>query len=367
MILSATGLALPRLAEELKLTSLQQGSLVSVQFLGFTPGVLLGGTLSDSFGRLKVLRFAMAGLGMATFIFSISVYYAITVLGIFLIGFFGSICQNAIVSLATAYDSKKADENNALIQVFFTVGAVITPLMLMLFMMRLNLWRVAYYIIAVLCIGMALFSLKYRDRAHTEGTSLKEAFRQYKSAFVKPIYLVSPIALFLYVGAETGLWGFAPTFFESRGYGKISGIIASVLIWVTMLLGRLLSVRLLKKIDMVKILLAHGVFAVVSLTMVIFSSHTTAIIWIALSGFACAPFYPFLTIWMTRLTGEKNSTMLAFNMAAGALGPVVMGLFTGMIVEDYGSRYITSVPSFALVLAVVILFIFRNRKAESAR
>jgi Major Facilitator Superfamily. len=364
MILSSSGLAMPRLAEVLGLTSVQQGSVVSIQFFGFTLGVLLGGTLADSYGRLKVLRFAFVGLGIATVVFVTSAHYLMAVSGVFFIGFFGSICQNAIVSLTTAYDSKRADANNAFINVFFTVGAIITPLMLLLFMIELDLWRITYYIIGALCIGMAIYTMKYEDKSETKSLSMKEAFTQYKVAFTKPIYLVAPITLFLYVGAETGLWGFAPMLFESRGYGKISGIVASMFIWAAMFVGRSLSVKLLKKLDMVRILLVHGVLTILSLTFVIFSNHTTATFWIALSGFACAPFYPLLTNWMTRLTGEKSSTMLAFNMAAGGLGPVVMGIFTGMVVDSYGSRYTTAIPAFVMVFAVIILFAFRNRKAD---
>lgn len=365
MIISSSGLAMPRLAEELGLSSVLQGSVVSIQFLGFALGALIGGTLADRYGRVRVLRFGFAGVGIATVVFVSSVHYMMAVSGVFFIGFFGSICQNAIVSLTTAYDSERADANNALVNVFFTVGAIITPLLLMLFMIELNLWRVAYYIISVLCISMSIYVLKYDEPSGSKSSSIKEAFIQYRVAFTKPIYLVAPLTLFLYVGAETGLWGFAPMLFEGRGYGKISGIVASVFIWVAMFLGRALSVKLLKKYDMVKILLAHGVLTIISLTCVIFSNQAAAIFWIAISGFACAPFYPFLTNWMIRLTGEKTSTMLAFNMAAGGFGPVVMGVFTGMVVDSFGSKYTTVIPAFVMVLAVMILFIFRSRKADN--
>ncbi len=364
MILSSSGLAMPRLAEELGLTSVQQGSVVSIQFLGFTLGVLIGGTFADSYGGLKILRVAFAGLGVATLIFGISGYYMMSVTGIFFIGFFGSICQNTIVSLTTSLDTKKADSNIAFINVFFTVGAIITPLLLLIFTVFFNVWRITYYIIAILFIGMALLTTNYKDTSEIKSSSLKNAFIQYKYAFTKPINLVAPLTLFLYVAAETGLWGFAPMFFESRGYGKISGIAASIFIWVAMFVGRSLSVRLIKRFDMVRILLVHGMLAVISLVMVIYSNQTTAIFWIALAGFACSPFYPFLIIWITRLTGEKNSTMLAFNMGAGTLGPVVMGIFTGKIVSSRGSSYATAVPALAMLLAVLILFLFRNRKSE---
>ncbi len=365
MILSSSGLAMPRLAEELGFTSVQQGSMVSVQFLGFTLGVLIGGTLVDSYGGLKTLRAAFAGLGAATLIFGLSKYYVITMAGIFFIGFFGSICQNAIVFLTTAYDTKKADSNIAFINVFFTVGAIITPLLLLMFTVFLGMWRITYYIIGILFLGMALYTVKYKGQSEVNSASLKNTLKQYKAVFTRPLNLVAPLTLFLYVTAETGLWGFAPMFFESRGYGKISGIAASIFIWVAMFAGRTLSVKLIKRFDMVRILLVHGILAILSLVMVIYSNQGMAIMWIALAGFACSPFYPLLTIWITRLTGDKSSTMLAFNMGAGALGPVVMGVFTGMVVNSYGSSYTTVVPSFAMLMAVIILFIFRNRKAEA--
>ena len=365
MILSSSGLAMPRLAEELGFTSVQQGSMVSVQFLGFTLGVLIGGTLVDSYGGLKTLRAAFVGLGAATLIFGLSKYYVITMTGIFFIGFFGSICQNAIVSLTTAYDTKKADSNIAFINVFFTVGAIITPLLLLMFTIFLGMWRITYFIIGILFLGMALYTVKYKGQSEVNSASLKNTLKQYKAVFTRPLNLVAPLTLFLYVTAETGLWGFAPMFFESRGYGKISGIAASIFIWVAMFAGRTLSVKLIKRFDMVRILLVHGILAILSLVMVIYSNQGMAIMWIALAGFACSPFYPLLTIWITRLTGDKSSTMLAFNMGAGALGPVVMGVFTGMVVNSYGSSYTTVVPSFAMLMAVIILFIFRNRKAEA--
>ncbi|WP_024832524.1 MFS transporter [Ruminiclostridium josui] len=364
MILSSSGLAMPRLAEELGFTSVQQGSMVSIQFLGFTLGVLIGGTLVDSYGGQKILRAAFAGLGAATLIFGFSRYYIMTMAGIFFIGFFGSICQNAIVSLTTAYDTQKADSNIAFINVFFTVGAIITPLLLLMFTVFLGMWRITYYIIGILFLGMALYTVKYKGHSEVNTVSLKNTLKQYKIVFTRPINMVAPLTLFLYVAAETGLWGFAPMFFESRGYGKISGIAASIFIWAAMFAGRTLSVRLIKSIDMVRILLVHGILAIISFVMVIYSNQGMAIAWFALAGFACSPFYPLLTIWITRLTGEKSSTMLAFNMGAGALGPVVMGLFTGMIVSSYGSSYTTAVPAFAMLLAVIILFLFRNRKSE---
>ncbi len=363
MILSSTGLALPRLKEEIGLTPVQQGSLVSIQYFGFTVAVLLGGTLLDKFGKIKILSLSFGILGFASFLFGAASQYWMTVLGVLLIGGFGSITQNALISLATGYDKNNAEKNNAFISMFFTVGAVLTPLLLLILMLLFNKWRYAYYLVGGLCLMAAVITSGYRDEKTGSGISFRETFSIYVKALKTPTYLIAPSALFLYVGAEIGIWGFAPVFFESQGYGRISGILASILIWVSMFAGRSLSVRLLKSYNMSRILITHGILAVVALTFVIFSGQTASIIWIGISGFACAPFYPLLVTWMTRITGEKSSSALALAMAFGSMGAVLVGWLSGIVVDIWGARYITAVPALSLVAAVVLLAVFRNNRA----
>lgn len=363
MILSSTGLALPRLKEEIGLTSVQQGGLVSIQYFGFTVAVLLGGTLLDKFGKLKILSLSFVILGFAAFLFGAASQYWMTVLGVLLIGGFGSIIQNAIISLGTSYDKHNAEKNNAFINMFFTVGAVLTPVLLLILMLLFNKWRFAYYVVGGLCLLAALITSGYRDEKTGSELSLKDNFSIYVKALKTPAYLIAPFALLLYLGAEIGIWSFAPVFFENQGYGKISGILASILIWLSMFAGRSLSVRLLKKYNMSRILITHGILAVIALTCVIFSGQTASIIWIGISGFACAPFYPLLVTWMTQITGEKSSSALALAMAIGSMGAVLAGWISGMVVDTWGARYITAIPALSVALVVVLLAVFKNKKA----
>ena len=363
MILPSTGLALPRLKEELGLTAVQQGGLVSIQYIGFTLAVLLGGTLFDRFRKVRILAFGFGILGIAAIIFGGTVHYWMTVIGVLLIGAFGSIAQNGITTLGTNLDIKNSEKTNAFIQLFFTVGAVLTPVLLLIFTIWLDQWRPTYYIVGIGCIVIALVTMRYKEEVK-EKFSHKDNYSFYVKALKTPSYLIAPIALFLYVGAEIGIWGFAPVFFENQGYGKISGIMASVLIWISMLIGRTISVRLLKKFDMIAILIASGILAAISLVFVIYSGQTASIIWISISGFACAPFYPLLVTWMTRITGETNSSALALTMAFGSMGAVAVGWVSGLVVDNLGARYVTAVPALSLVLVVLLLAVFRKKRAE---
>ena len=363
MILPSTGLALPRLKEEFGLTAVQQGGLVSIQYIGFTLAVLLGGTLFERFRKIRILSIGFGILGIAAIIFGGTINYWMTVIGVLLIGAFGSIAQNGITTLGTNLDIKNSEKNNAFIQLFFTVGAVLTPTLLLIFTIWLDQWRPTYYIVGVGCIVIALITMRYKEEAGDKNLN-KDNYSVYVKALKTPSYLIAPIALFLYVGAEIGIWGFAPVFFENQGYGKISGIMASVLIWISMLIGRTISVRLLKKFDMILILIANGILATISLIFVIYSGQTASIIWISIAGFACSPFYPLLVNWMTRLTGETNSSALALTMAFGSMGAVVVGWVSGLVVDSYGARYVTAVPALSLILVILTLIVFRKRRAK---
>lgn len=364
MVLSATGLALPRLHEDIGLTSVQQGSLVSIQYAGFTVAVLLGGSLCDKYGKLKILSIAYGILGVAAILFGAASSYWMTVVGVVLIGAFGSIAQNGITSLATNYDKNNAEKNNTFVQLFFTVGAIITPVLLLIFMLKFNSWRYPYYIIAALSFVMAFITSRFKDESTDSNISLFSNFATYAKALRTPSYLIAPVALFMYVGAEIGIWGFAPIFLEGQGYGRISGILSSILIWLAMFLGRSISVKLLKKYDMRQILIVHGILAVISLICVIFSGQTASIIWISIAGFACAPFYPLIVTWMTRLTGEKSSSALAFTMASGSFGAVVVGWIIGLIVDGFGAKYITVAPTFTFIIVLLLLIFFGKRKFQ---
>lgn len=365
MILTSTGLALPRLKEEIGLTSVQQGSLVSIQYFGFTVAVLVGGTLIDKVGKLRIMSLSFGILGLSAFLFGAASQYWMTVLGVLLIGAFGSIAQNGIITLATNYDNKSAEKNNAFIQLFFTVGAVLTPLLLLVSMLQFNNWRLAYYMVGLFCILLAGITLSYREEKAPAAIALKDKFALYVKALKTPSYLIAPIALLLYVGTEIGIWGFAPVFFENQGYGTFSGILTSILIWLSMFVGRTISVRLLRKYNIIHILIAHGILAVIALTCVIFSGQTASIVWISIFGFACAPFYPLLIAWMTRITGEKSSSALALTMAFGSMGAMLMGWLSGMVVDTWGARYITAVPAFSLIMLIILLLVFRNKKVEN--
>jgi fucose permease len=367
MMLTGIGLALPRLAGDLKFSELQQGALVSIQYVGFTLAVLAGGALSDRFGRTRMLRLALLGLAVAAALFGGVWSYWVAIAAVLLIGVFGSILENSITALALE-DEKRQDVNNIIVQAAFCAGAMLLPLLFLVSMLWRGAWRPPYFLAGALLLVLFFFSLKGRSgEAPSQTVPFSRILGQYMSFFKNPAYLIAPAALFLYVGAEVGLWAFAPAFFESNGYGVYSGVISSILIWLLMMFGRMATTWIVGKLGIIRTMLVFAVLAMVSLALMMASGGVWAVVCTALAGFACAPFFPLIVSWMTRITGEKSSTMIAFTMAAGTLGSVVLGYLMGWFGSIFGTGLIMLLPlaCFAGIFVLLAVFGKKGQRADS--
>ncbi len=367
MMVTGIGLALPRFSAEYGFELWQQGLLVSVQFAGFTVAVLLGGLLADKYGKVKILTIALLGMAFAMGIFGSITFYAMALVAVILVGASTSVAENAIMALALVVDKDKKDSNSMLVQIFFSIGAMLIPLIFWFAIRVLDTWRWAYYFVGIASFILFLFMLRREsDRESGHHVSWKEAFSQYLVIFKNPRFLIAPLALFLYLGAEISIWAFAPVFFEEQGFGMLSGILSSVMIWFLILIGRLIVAYLVKKkVSIVPIMIISSCIAVAALVILIFSSAQWSVIVAAIAGFACSPFYPLIILWTTRISGQESSAMIATTMAFGSFGPVVMSSITGVVGQTLGARFIMAVPAACFVLVLILLLAFGRMRGAS--
>ena len=145
MLLTCIGLALPRLTDQYGFELWQQGALVSIQYIGFTVAVIIGGALSDKLGQHKVIAGSLIGAAAAMALFGSVVNYIMAVVAAILIGAFGSVLENAITAVVMRKENEKRDLHNVLVQVAFSAGAMLFPLVYLFSLKVLGNWRVAYY------------------------------------------------------------------------------------------------------------------------------------------------------------------------------------------------------------------------------
>jgi fucose permease len=264
-------------------------------------------------------------------------------------------------------DSARQDRNNIIVQVAFSAGAIVLPLLFFLSVSRFNTWRLPYVAAGLLALFFCVFSPRSLAEGRAGAVPLGKALGQYLSFFKNPAYLIAPAAMFLYIGAEIGLWAFAPVYFEGNGYGVFSAVISSVLIWLLMMLGRMATAWIVERLNIVRTMLVFAVLAMASLGLMMLSTGMWAVVWTAVAGFACAPFFPLIISWMIRITGEKSGSMIAFTMSTGTLGPVLLGGVTGFLAGRFGTQYVMLLPlaCFAGIFILLLVFGKAGGKADS--
>ena len=367
MTLTGISLALPRTADELAFTLPQNGALVSIQYAGFTLAVLLGGALSDRFGQARVLRLSLLGAALALALLGAIWTYWVAIVAVLMIGASGSVMENAVTALAVA-DEKHQDRNNLIVQIAFSAGAIVLPLLMLLSQECFGAWRYPFWVVAAGALLLFIGSPRSDAVSQRPTMSVSKILSQFLSFFKNPKYLIAPAAMFLYVGAETGFWSFAPVYFESGGLGVHSAIIAAGIIWFAMMLGRMLTAWVVEKLGIIRTMAAFGVLALLSLALMMLSTGVWAIVWVAFAGFSCAPFFPLIVTWMTRITGQNSSTMIAFTMACGTVGSILTGILMGVIGEKLGTWSVMLTPLVCFVGIMVMLGIFGRRSpAEAAK
>ncbi len=364
MALTSVGLVTPRLAEMLGLAAGERGMLVSMQYLGATLACLVSGILCVKYGSAFITRVLLAGAAVVMLAFGLTQNYPMALVGIFLLGGVSLGLENSIMSSGLNL-GERSHVANSLIQVSFSVGAIVVPLLFLLFS-RWNMWRPVYYTLAVFLVVAFVFARGTKEKEGA-GVSFTGMLKTYLTYFTKPASLIGAVAVFLYVAAEVGLWSMTPTLFESTGGGQLSGIISSVFIWVMMLAGRLLSTLLMKKLSLFQIMVPFGVLGLVSYSMLLLTSGTVAIVFAALSGLACAPFYALLTSWATMVAKDNSSSYIAFIMAFGTAGPVLLGAVVSLLGNTASGNLIIlpALCCFALLMALLAAYRIVTGKAKA--
>lgn len=363
MTITSIGLVTPRLTEDFSLSASEQGILVSMQYIGSTLACFIGGMFCEKYGSGFIGRVSLA-IGFAAMIcFSFVQSYPMALICVFSLGAFSLSLQNSITSSALAIEGR-GHRANAVVQTVFPVGAILVPLLFLLFSFWQR-WRPVYLVLAALILIALLFSRGTREK--TASVGIIHSLKKFPKYVTKVRYMLGAAVLFLYVAAEIGFWSLTPTLFESTGAGHVSGIISACLIWTMMLAGRILGTVLLKRFSMIPILIPFGILGIVSYLLVMFTSGTIAIVCTALVGLACAPFYASIISWATIIANDKSSSYLAFIMASGSFGAVFLGWVVSLLGDAIAGKLIVLPALCCFTIMILMLCIFGLRREKNCK
>ncbi len=353
------GAILPYIISEAQINYSEAGGLLSAFAIGNLLASFVNPVLVSKIGRKATTVILTAFIPTMLFVLTLLPHVAIMYLAFILIGIGRgsvSIINNAIVNDNS--DGKPAALN--LLHMTFAVGAFLSPFMTSLFIQAGMGWRMVVYTLVVAsslaCIGYAWMKIDY-DRPAKKVNQGNEGAKPF---YKQPLFYCMGFLLFLYLGLENCVNGWFVTYFKSMGIMSDSYATNLVSVtWVMVMLGRLLTAALSKKINKNKLILTYCV-ATAAFFILLVSTESLPVITVAIAGlgFFFAGIYPTSVSSVGAILKGSNTGMSMF-LALAALGGIITPQLVGIIADAMGMTGAILTLAFnavgMLVLAIVNL------------
>lgn len=356
--LGAVGILLPELGRAFGLGPAVEGRLFPANFAGFIVGVLLCGTLSDRVGRKPVLLGGIALYALALALASRAPGFGAALTCFALIGM-GTGAMETVASALAAdlFPERRAFIINAL-QVAFGAGAAISPSLAHALLRHGTDWRTLFLGLA-LANAVLLIATATQRVPETQASGEAWDPNALRGVLRQPAFLALCLSEALYVGAETGLSSWMPTYFERRlpGGAAWAGLVVTVF-WVAATGGRAAVGSGFSWITLTRlagVLAAAGaVFAALAL---VWTSPATVMTFVACTGLCFSGIFGLILADAGERYPRAAGTVLGGVVAAGGVGGAAMPWAVGALTETAvgGRGALALVPVTSVLLALILL------------
>lgn len=356
MMVLEIGTILPYLIAEAGLSYSIAGALLSAFAIGNLMASFINPVLIRKFGRKQTILFMSAlipiNLLIITLLPSVPVLYlAFTLLGI------GrgsvSIFNNTVVN-------ENSNGSNAalnLLHMTFAIGAFLAPFLTSFYISMGLSWRhLVYTIIGLFIVSILLLAtIPLEKKVVVKSENKTEDKKSYFKSF--DFYVIGLI-LFFYIGLENCVNGWFVTYF--KGTGIMSDNYATNLVsvtWVAVMLGRLLTAYISKRVNKKSLILVNSIFTAVFFVLLIATKNITVIsISIAMLGFFFAGIYPTCIANAGSLIKGSPSGM-SILLAIAALGGIIAPQIIGVVADHVGLTgaigFLTVSTMFMVIFSII--------------
>ena len=340
------------------------GVIIAFHFLGALIMPTVAGELGDRIGKRGVLLGAALAMTVGVVIIAFSRHIAPMGFGIFLIGAGSCTLEGLLSAKITDEDPQNAEKLMNYSQIFFCVGAVVGPLLVLAVRRLGGAWHVNLYVIALLLLFVIAFLRQLP--AEKKIAQVKSGSRKaFSFALLKDgRFLLFFFAMMLYVGAEGGTAFFIIGYFNEVDLVGI-GEISLSLFWGSMILGRWLAGTLYRYADKI-MLISLGFSIVISVLLQWMQPSMGTAVLFFLLGLGMSAIWPLLMASCTRIFRHTSGTAGGLMMASGALGGMLMPMLVGWLSGDGGVRGAFVAVTGGMVLALLLNVCLQKMKFKSS-
>ncbi len=341
------------------------GLLFTAHFVGLIPCVLAGGAIAERVGKKRVLLWAMAAFTLGFLAFSVADAFWAQCLIMFVLGGAGGIVESLGAALASDLDPENPEAAVNRVQLFFAFGALISPLVVSVFISRFVFWKSYYLVLAAIAFALLLAMSRTpmeAPRADTPAFRLRDMAR----AFRNPAFTAMAICMLAYTGAEVGAWGWLSSMLQQNAsFGMVQAGFSVAIFWAAMTLGRVLCGILIRFIRVERLVTGLAAFsAIVAVAAAFLKNDTLLVVSVVLLGLGCSSQFPLVAGYGSRLSGLPSGVAFAVLVVAGNVGSATVPLAMGVVGDLAGLDKSMLLPALLFVVVALIMGAHRRKPEE---
>jgi fucose permease len=350
------------LVKQLKINDAQFGKLISALMFTSIFVVLVFGVLVDMFGYRPI---AIAGFllgALAVFMLISSRSYSLAILSCILLGI-GAMCLNlgnTLIPMVLFAGNPAAASNFG--NVFFGVGAFITPFLVGMLLSRLGYKATGMLITLILLAPIVVAAVATYPEVQKTGLTFGHAFAGAFLLLANPAIIIAALALFCYVGLEVSMGGWISTYATNQGFDTRGASMVLSSFWTGLMIARLIASAVITTANGIVALSLLAVAAMILIgLMITTNSKAMAALLVFATGLCFGPIFPTIVgTTFSKLDPGLYGSAFGIIFAVGLLGastlPAAIGIYS------QGKPIKKSFPiavAAALVLFVLVIVLGR--------
>ena len=350
------------LVKQLKINDGQFGKLISALRFSSIFVVLIFGPLVDLFGYRPV---AIAGFilgALAVFMLVSSRSYGMAVFSCVVLGI-GAMCLNlgnTLIPMVLFKGNPAAASNFG--NVFFGIGAFITPFLVGMLLNRLGYRATGMVITLILLAPVVIAALASYPEIQKTGLNFGQAFSSAFGLLANPAIIVAALALFCYVGLEVSMGGWISTYATNQGFDARGASMVLSSFWIGLMVARLFASVAVTSANGIIALCVLAVAATVLIgLMMAANSKATAALLVFATGLCFGPIFPTVVgTTFSKIDPSLYGSAFGIIFAVGLLGASTLPAAIGMYSQ--GKPIKRSFPiAMAAALVLFVLAILLGR------
>ncbi len=329
MIAAMLGTILPDLSDRFQLSPSQNGTIAFAQALGLVLASLGVGPLLDNEGKKLGMILGLAFISIVLFALPRSPGFRSIVFLLFLLGVGGGIVVTASNSLVSDVSEAHRSAALNLVNLFFGLGALATPL-IAANLFRRNWGRLCYTIASLTVVTLFLQVFTKMPGPTNEG---RFVLADAGPVLGRPLLFLIGLFLFLYITCEVGIWNWLVRHLIAQGIPESSALnILSLGFALGMLIGRAGILPVLSHVPAITVTLVGSVAMAVTTFLVLQTTRpAAALVLVFLAGISMAPVFPTTLAIVGDAFPRMTGTAIGFVITCGWTGLAVSSRIIGAI------------------------------------